>query len=103
MTEEDDTVEDVSRDADEEDDGVEIAEEDVVHGGECLIGDDVVGVVPRNKAVDVTRSVAFTVIILNLRYFRHCIRNLLSILPPQIFCSSLFPPESAVNEQSSFQ
>ena len=82
MTEEDDTVGDVSRDADEEDDAVEVANEDVAYGGGSLIGDDVVGIVPRNKAVDVTRAVAFTVIILNLRYFSHCIRNLLSISPP---------------------
>ena len=73
MTEEHDTVEDVSRDADEEDDGVEIAEEDVVHGGECLIGDDVVGVVPPNKAV--TMVFAVTVVNLNLLYCRHCVRN----------------------------
>ena len=82
MTEEDDTVEDVSREADDEDDGVDVADEDVVKDGESLIADDVVGVVPRNKAVHVTRSVAFTVVILNLRYFSHCIRNLLSISPP---------------------
>ena len=82
MTEEDDTVEDVSRDADDEDDGVEVADEDVVYGGQSLIADEVVGVVPRNKAVDVIRAVAFTVVILNLRYLRHCIRNLLSISPP---------------------
>ena len=91
MTEEDDTVDDVSRDADEEDDGVEVADEDVGYGGGSLIADDVVGVVPRNKAVHVTRAVAFTVIILNLRYFRHCIRNLLSISPLQIFCLLLSP------------
>ena len=82
MTEEDDTVEDVSRDADDEDDGVDVADEDVVYGGESLIADDVVGVVPWNKAVHVTGAVAFTVVILNLRYLRHCIRNLLSISPP---------------------
>ena len=51
MAEEDDTVEDVSRDADAKDDGVEVADEDVLYGGESLKGDDVVGVVPRNKAV----------------------------------------------------
>ena len=103
MTEEHNTVENVSRNTNEEDDGVEVADEDFVYGGEGLIADDVVGVVPRNKAVHVTRAVAFTVIILNLRYFRHCIRNLLSISPPQIFCLPLFPAESAVSEQSSFQ
>ena len=102
MTEEHDTVEDVSRDADEEDDGVEVADEDVSYCGGSLIADDVVGVVPRNKAVHVTRAVAFTLIILNLRYFRHCIRNLLGISPLQIFCLPPFPAESAVNEQSSF-
>ena len=93
MTEEHDRVENVSRDADEEDDGVEVADEDVVYGGQSLIGDDVVGVVPRSKAIHVTTAVAFTVVILSLSYFRHCICNLLSISPPQIFCG----------EQSSFQ
>ena len=103
MTEEDDTVEDVSRDADEEDDGVDVADEDVVKDGGSLIADEVVGVVPRNKAVDVIRAVAFTVVILNLRYLRHCIRNQLSISPPQIFClPPPFPPESAVNEHAVF-
>ena len=54
MTAEDDTVEDVGRDADEEDDGVEVADEDVLYGGESLKGDDVVGVVPRKIAIHVT-------------------------------------------------
>ena len=51
MTKEDDTVEDVSWDADAEDDGIEVANKDVLYGGKSLKGDDVVGVVPRNKAV----------------------------------------------------
>ena len=84
MTEEDDTVEDVSRDADEEDDGVEVAEEAVVYGDESLIADDVVGVVPRNKAV--TMVFAVTVVNLNLPYCRHCVRSLVIIAPPPIFC-----------------
>ena len=54
MTEEDDTAEDVSRNADAEDQRVEVADKDVLCGDECLKGDDVVGVVPRNKAVYVT-------------------------------------------------
>ena len=54
MTEEDDTVEDVGRDADAEDDGVEVADEDVLYGGESLKGDDVVGVVPGKIAIHVT-------------------------------------------------
>ena len=69
MTEEHNTVEDVSRDADEENDGVEVADEDVVHGGESLVGDDVVGVVPRNKTVTMVFAVA--VVNLNLLYCRH--------------------------------
>ena len=92
MTEEHNTVEDVSRDADEENDGVEVADEDVVYGGERLIGDDVVGVVPRNKDIHVTTAVAFTVVILNLRYFRHY--NLLSIkyiTASDIFFAPFFP------------
>ena len=69
MTEEHNTVEDVSRDADEEDDGVEVAEEDVAHGGESLKGDDIVAVVPRNKIVTMVFAVA--VVNLNLLYCRH--------------------------------
>ena len=94
MTEEDDTVEDVSRDADDEDDGVDVADEDVVKDGESLIADDVVGVVPRSKAIHVTTAVAVTVVILNLCYFRHFIRDLLSISPPQIFCLPPFFPQN---------
>ena len=66
LTEEDDTVEDISRDADAEDDGVEVANKDVLYGGKSLKGDDVVGVVPRNKAVYVT--VIDAMVCLNL----HC-------------------------------
>ena len=51
MTKEDDTVEDVSWDADAEDDGIEVANKDVLYSGKSFKGDDVVGVVPRNKAV----------------------------------------------------
>ena len=51
MTEEDDTAEDVGRHADDEDEWIEIAEEDVVHGGVGLKGDDVIRVVQRNKLV----------------------------------------------------
>ena len=51
MTEEDDTAEDVGRHADDENKGIEIAEEDVVHGGVGLKGDDVIRVVPSNKLV----------------------------------------------------
>ena len=68
MTEEDDTVEDVSRDADAKDDGVEVADEDVLYGGESLKGDDVVRVVPRNKAVYITAVFAVTTVDVKL----HC-------------------------------
>ena len=54
MTEEDDTVEDVSRDADAKDDGVDVAVYDALYGDEGLKGDDVIGVVPRNKVVFTT-------------------------------------------------
>ena len=66
MAEKHDTVEDVSRDADAEDDGVEVAAEDVLYGGVTLIGDDVIGVVPRNKAVCVTTVFDVTVVHLDL-------------------------------------
>ena len=68
LTEEDDTADDVSRDADAKADGVEVAGEDVLHGGESLKGDDVVGVVPRTKAVYVTAVFALTTVDVKL----HC-------------------------------
>ena len=67
MTEEHDTVEDVSRDADAEEDGIEVADEDVLYGEESLEGDDVIGVVPRNEAVYVTIAFAVTAVHWNLR------------------------------------
>ena len=54
LTEEHDTTEDVGRNADTEDKGIDVADEDVLYVGECLKGDDVIGVVPRNKAVCAT-------------------------------------------------
>ena len=63
MTEEDDTAEDVGRHADDEDEGIEIAEEDVVHGGVGFKGDDVIRVVPSNKLVIVF---AVTVVYLDI-------------------------------------
>ena len=54
MAEEYDTVEDVSRDADAEEDGIQIAKDEVLYGDESLKGDDVVGVVPRKKVVYIT-------------------------------------------------
>ena len=73
LTVEHDTVEDVSRDAEAEDERVDITNEDVLNGGESLKGDDVVGVVPRNKAVCVATA---TVVDLNFRYERHSICTL---------------------------
>ena len=69
LTEEDDTADDVSRDADAKADGVEVAGEDVLHGGESHKGDDVVGVVPRNKAAHVTMAFVVTGVQLNF----HCL------------------------------
>ena len=63
MTEEDDTAEDVGRHADDEYEWIEIAEEDVVHGGVGLKGDDVIRVVPSNKLVIVF---AVTVVYLDI-------------------------------------
>ena len=60
LTEEHDTVEDVSRDADAEDEGIQIAKTEVLYGCERLEGDDVIGVVPGNKAVYVTIAFAVT-------------------------------------------
>ena len=61
LTEEDDTAEDVGRHANDEDEGIEIADEDIVHGGVGLKGDDVIRVVPRNKLV-----IVFAVIVVYL-------------------------------------
>ena len=74
MTEEDDTAEDVGRHADDEDERIEIAEEDVVHGGVGLKGDDVIRVVPWNKFVYVIIAFAITVVRLKLNNRCHCIR-----------------------------
>ena len=60
MTKEDNTVEDIRRNADAEDEGIDVADEDVLYVGECLKGDDVIGVVPRNKAVCVNIVFAVT-------------------------------------------
>ena len=51
LTEEHDTAEDIGRHTDEEDEGIDVAIDDVVYCGESLEGDDVIGVVPRNKAL----------------------------------------------------
>ena len=66
MTEEHDTAEDVSRNANAEDEGIEVAEKDILCGEESLQGDDVVGVVPWKKDVSVTIPFAVTVIGLNV-------------------------------------
>ena len=96
MTEEDDTVQDVRRDADEEHNGIAVAEDDVVYDGVSLVGDDVVGVVPLNKAVYVTVTFAVIVVDANLPYCRHCVRNQGDhITSCDILFSFLFP-QSAV-------
>ena len=66
MTEEHNAAEDVSRDANAEYDGIEVAGEDVLYGGESLKGDDIIGVVPRNEAAHVTITFAVTVVALSL-------------------------------------
>ena len=78
MTEEHDTVDDVSRNADAEDDRVEVADENVFYDGKSLKGDNVVGVVPRNKTVYVTIAFAVTTVGLNFGYQWHFIYNLAS-------------------------
>ena len=72
LTEEHDTVEDVSRDADAEDEGIQIAKTEVLYGCERLEGDDVIGVVPRNKAVYVTIAFAVTKVHKKPNCRRHC-------------------------------
>ena len=74
LTEEDDTAEDVGRNADDQDQGVEIAEEDIVQGGVSLKGDDVIRVVPWNKLVHVIIAFAVTVVNLKLNNRHHCFR-----------------------------
>ena len=73
LTEEHDTVDEVSRNAEAEDEGINVAVDDIINGGESLNSDDVIGVVPRNKTVHIT--VAFSVIVddLNLLFRRHSI------------------------------
>ena len=88
LTAEHDTVEDVSRDADAEDEGIQIAAEEAYEGPVSLKGDDVIGVVPRNKGVYVTIAFSVTVVHLNRHCRRHCIHNLAEMSPHG--CYSLF-------------
>ena len=101
MTKEHDTVEDVGRDADAEDEGIEVADEDIVYGGESLKGDDVIGVVPRNKVVYVDVDFALSVVDLSLLYRRHLNRLLLrgNVTASLLFYFILFS-KSLVNEQT---
>ena len=85
LSEEHDTVEDVSRHADAEEDGIEVAENDILYGEESLKGDDVIGVVPRNKVVYVTVAFAVTVVHWNLRYRHHCVRDLAGVSPHRCY------------------
>ena len=80
LTAEHDTVEDVSRDADAEDEGIHIAADEVHQGPDSLKGDDVIGVVPRNKGVCVTIVCVVTTVRWNLHYRRHGLQNLAEML-----------------------
>ena len=75
LTEEHDTGEDVSRDADAEEEGIQIAAAEVLYGSVSLQGDNVIGVVPRNIVVYVAIDVGVTIVHWNLHCRRHCIRN----------------------------
>ena len=86
MTEEHDTVDDISRDASAEEKGVEVADQDVRYGDESLKADDVVGVVPRNEAVYVIVIFAVTVVDSNLRCHYHGICNFAEELPRSGLC-----------------
>ena len=76
MAEEYNTVDDVSRDADAEEDGIQIAKDEVLYGDERLKGDDVIGVVPRDKVVYVTTAFAVAMAHWNFHCRRHRILNL---------------------------
>ena len=106
LTEEDDTVEDVSRDADAEDEGIEVADDDVLRGGESLKGDDVIWVVPRNEVVYVTIAFAVTMVHFNLHCRRNCIVSVTQrkCHHTAVFhvCFILFP-ESPVSERTCSQ
>ena len=86
MTEEHDAVEAVGWNADDEDNRIDVADKDVVYGDESLKADDVVGVVPRNKAVYVIVIFAVTVVDSNLRCHYHGIRNFAEELPRSGLC-----------------
>ena len=73
LTEEHDTVDDVSRNTNEEDEGVDVAIDDIVYGSESLKSDDVIGIVPGNKIVCVTIALAISMVDLNLHCRRRCI------------------------------
>ena len=96
LTAEHDTVEDVSRDADAEDEGIEVAEDGVLHDSVSLNCDDVIGVVPRNKVVYVTTAFAVTMVHWNPHCRRHCIRNLARV--STLLCCFILFSESPVNK-----
>ena len=70
MTEEHDTVEEVNRDANAEDEGSEVAYENIFYDGESLKGNNIIGVVPRNKVVYV--SIVFAVSTVHLTLHLSC-------------------------------
>ena len=73
LTEEHNTAEDVSRDADAEDEGIEVAEHGILYGGESLKSNNVIGVVPRNIVVRVTIVFAVVKVEFNLHCRRYSI------------------------------
>ena len=101
LTAEHDTVEDVSRDADAEDEGIQIAAAEVLYGCVSLQGNDVIGVVPGNKAVYVTIAFAVTKVRWNLHHRRHGLRNLAEVSLNS--CYFMFYPVPRIsNEQNRF-
>ena len=92
LAKEDDTVDDVSRDSDAEEEGIEVAKEGVLYGGDRMNGDDVIGVVPRNEVVNVTVAFAVTMVHFNLHYRRHGICSLMGVSPHRCYFMSSFVP-----------
>ena len=92
MTEEHDTVEDVSRDADADDEGIQVAKVYMFYGQESLKGDNVIGVVPRHKVVCVTIAFGVTIIHWNLHFRRHWYCDLAGVSPHRCYFVFWFVP-----------
>ena len=102
LTAEHDTVEDVSRDADAEDEGIAVAEDEILYDSVSLKCDDVIGVVPRKKVVYITIAFAVAMVELNLHRRRQCTVTWRECHHTAVISGFILFPESPVSEQTCF-